>query len=162
MKIVSDTGPIIGLAKIGRIFLLKELATKVLIPPFVHRELYGKIGTERDQIDQALTDFIQVAELGQLEVEIEEALIGLDEGERQSIYLAYTLKKDVILLIDDRAGRQVAENLKIRKTGLVGILIFAKRKRLIESVEPLLQELRTAGYWLSDEVIAVARKLAGE
>jgi predicted nucleic acid-binding protein len=68
----------------------------------------------------------------------------------------------VILLIDDRAGRQVAENLKIRKTGLVGILIFAKRKGLIESVEPLLQELRTAGYWLSDEILLVARKLAEE
>ncbi len=46
MKIVSDTGPIIGLAKIGRIFLLKDLAAEVLIPPFVHRELYGEIGTE--------------------------------------------------------------------------------------------------------------------
>ena len=63
MKIVSDTGPIIGLAKIGRIFLLKELAAEVVIPPFVHRELYGKIGTETDQIDQALKDFIQALQL---------------------------------------------------------------------------------------------------
>lgn len=57
MKMVSDTGPIIGLAKVGRIFLLKELATEVMIPPFVQRELYGKIGTESNQIDQALNDF---------------------------------------------------------------------------------------------------------
>ena len=82
MKIVSETGPIIGLDKIGRIFLLKELATEVIIPPYVHRELYGKIGTETDQIDQALRDFIQVAELGQLEVDIEEALIDLETFEK--------------------------------------------------------------------------------
>ena len=44
MKIVADTGPIIGLAKIGRISLLKKFATAVLIPPIVHKELYGKIG----------------------------------------------------------------------------------------------------------------------
>ena len=41
MIIVADTGPIIGLAKIGRIALLKKLATEVLIPPIVHKELYG-------------------------------------------------------------------------------------------------------------------------
>ena len=64
MKIVADTGPIIGLAKIGRISLLKKLATEVLIPPIVHKELYGKIGSESDQIDQALSDFVHVVEPG--------------------------------------------------------------------------------------------------
>ena len=60
MKIVADTGPIIGLAKIGRVSLLKNLVTEVLIPPIVHKELYGKIGYESDQIDHALSDFVHV------------------------------------------------------------------------------------------------------
>jgi len=34
MRIVSDTGPIIGLAKIGMVDLLKALASEVLIPFF--------------------------------------------------------------------------------------------------------------------------------
>ena len=34
VRIVSDTGPIIGLAKIGKIDLLKNLADAILIPPF--------------------------------------------------------------------------------------------------------------------------------
>jgi predicted nucleic acid-binding protein len=41
MRIVSDTGPSIGLAKIGMIDLLKALDSEVLIPPFVHKELFG-------------------------------------------------------------------------------------------------------------------------
>jgi len=162
VKIVADTGPIIGLAKIGRISLLKKLATEVLIPPIVHKELYGKIGTESDQIDQALSDFVHVVELGSLELNIDEHLINLGEGEKQSIFLASTLKKEVLLLIDDRAGRQAADNLKISKIGLVGILLLAKKRGLIGNVGSLLEELRAAGYWLSDQVIAVARKIAEE
>ena len=162
MKIVADTGPIIGLAKIGRISLLKELATEVLIPPIVHKELYGKIGPESDQIDQALSDFVHVVELGSLELNIDEPLINLGEDEKQSIFLASTLKKEVLLLIDDRAGRQAADNLKISKIGLVGILLLAKKRGLIDNVGSLLEELRAAGYWLSDQVIAVARKIAEE
>ena len=162
MKIVADTGPIIGLAKIGRISLLKKLATEVLIPPIVHKELYGKIGAESDQIDQALSDFVHVVEFGSLELNLDEHFINLGEGEKQSIILASTLKKEVLLLIDDRAGRQAADRLKIPKIGLVGILLLAKKRGLINNVVSLLHELRAAGYWLSDEVIAVALKLADE
>ena len=56
----------------------------------------------------------------------------------------------------------VADNLNIPKIGLVGILLLSKKRGLIENVVLLLHELRAAGYWLSDEVIAVARKLAEE
>ena len=59
-------------------------------------------------------------------------------------------------------SRQAADNLKISKVGLVGILLLAKERGLIENVVSLLQELRSAGYWLSDEVIATALKLAKE
>jgi hypothetical protein len=162
VKIVADTGPIIGLAKIGRISLLKKLAKEVLIPPIVHKELYGKIGSESDQIDQALSDFVHVVELGSFELNLDGPLTNLGEGEKQSIFLASTLKREVLLLIDDRAGRQAADSLNISKTGLVGILLMAKKRGLIDNVVSLLQELRAAGYWLSDEVIAVARKLAEE
>ena len=162
MKIVADTGPIIGLAKIGRVSLLKKLAKEVPVPPIVHKELYGKIGAESDQIDQALSDFVHVVKLGSLELNLDEHFTNLGEGEKQSIILASTVKKEVLLLIDDRAGRQAADSLNIPKIGLVGILLLSKKRRLIENVVLLLHELRAAGYWLSDEVIAVARKLAEE
>lgn len=35
MKIISDTGPIIGLAKIDRLPILKDIADEILIPPIV-------------------------------------------------------------------------------------------------------------------------------
>lgn len=162
MKIVSDTGPIIGLAKIGKISLLKAIAEEVLIPPMVHRELFGKLGVEADQIDQALNDFMQVKEVMGLDPATEEALSGLGEGEKQAVGLASVLEKDTLLLLDDRAGRQVAERLNIPTTGLVGLLLVSKDKGLVENVGALIEELRNNGYWLSDEVIGIARRLAGE
>ena len=162
MKLISDTGPIIGLAKIGQIFLLKKLATEVLIAPFVQKELYGRIGAESELIDQALDDFIQVARPKNLENESYETIKPLDEGERQSICLAATYKKNALLLIDDRAGRQAADDLGINKTGLVGILILAKQKGYIDNISSLLQHLRRTGYWLSDDLLAVAQKIAKE
>ena len=53
MKLISDTGPIIGLAKIGQFFLLKKLATEVLIVPFVQKELYDNIGLLLQQLRHA-------------------------------------------------------------------------------------------------------------
>ncbi len=162
MKVVSNTGPIIGLAKIGRIFLLKSMAEEVLIPPLVHRELFGKVGSESEEIDRALNDFIDIADLMPLKPATERAIADLDEGEKQAIGLASTLKKDVLLLLDDRAGRRVAKRLNIRTTGLIGLLLLAKEKGLVENVASLIEELRNNGYWLSDEVLDIARRLAGE
>mgnify|MGYP001100006994 CR=1 FL=1 len=59
MKVVSNTGPLIGLAKIDQIFLLKSMAEAVFIPPRVYRELLGKIGIESEQIDKALESVAQ-------------------------------------------------------------------------------------------------------
>jgi predicted nucleic acid-binding protein len=42
MKIVSDAGPLIGLAKINCLYILKTIASEVYIPPMVYRELLGK------------------------------------------------------------------------------------------------------------------------
>ena len=162
MKIVSDTGPIIGLAKIGKIILLKNIADEVIIPPMVHKELFGKIGPESNEIDQALNTFIMVKR----DIDVEEAvkieLAGLGEGEKQAIGLASRLDNDVILLLDDRAGREVAARLNIFTTGLIGLLLVAKEKGFVVSVGTLIKELRNNGYWLSDDIMKTAIKLAGE
>jgi predicted nucleic acid-binding protein len=162
MKIVSDTGPLIGLAKINCLYILKEIASAVYIPPMVYRELFGKISFETEGIDNALNEFIQVTELKILKPEIQEMSVDLAEGERQAIGLASMFSKDVLLLIDDYAGRIVADQLNIPKIGIIGILLLAKERGILKDVGLLIEELRNKGYWLSDELIVLARRLAGE
>lgn len=162
MKLISDTGPIIGLAKTRKLYLLPQFAQEILIPPMVHRELLGKIGPESKEIDESLNSFIKVTHLPQIRTEIQGFLIGLGEGERQAITLAYNLADDVLLLMDDRAGREVASKLRIAVTGLVGLLLRAKERGLVPNIGSITEELRDNGYWLSDDIIKVAKKLAGE
>jgi predicted nucleic acid-binding protein len=162
MKIVCDTGPIIGLAKIDCLYILKEIASEVFIPPIVYRELFGRVSFETERIENALNEFIQVTELKTLKPKIQEMSIDLAEGERQAIGLASMFSKDVLLLIDDYAGRTVADQLDIPKIGIIGILLLAKERGILKDVGPLIDELRNKGYWLSDELILLARRLAGE
>ena len=162
MKIVSDTGPIIGLAKIGKIFLLNEIADEVIIPQMVYKELFGKTGPESNEIDQALNTFIIIKKDLDLDESVKIEIAGLDEGEKQAIGLASQLDSDVILLLDDRAGRRVAARMNIFTTGLIGLLLVAKERGFIESVGMLIKELRKNGCWLSDKIMEIAIKLAGE
>lgn len=86
----------------------------------------------------------------------------LDEGEKQAVALASELGEEVLLIIDDYAGRQAARKLGVAVTGLIGLLLLGKERGLVGKIGPLLDELRQAGYWLSDEIIGIAKGLAGE
>ena len=86
----------------------------------------------------------------------------MDEGEKQAVALASELGEEVLLIIDDYAGRQAARKLGVAVTGLIGLLLLGKERGLVGKIGPLLDELRQAGYWLSDEIIGIAKGLAGE
>jgi predicted nucleic acid-binding protein len=160
--IVSNTGPIIGLAKIQQLGLLGRLATEVYIPPQVQLELLAKTGTETALIAAALKATIHVKAPAILDAAAETILRRLDEGEKQAIALARSFPAPVLLLLDDRAGRVAAQKLGQPLTGLAGLLLLAKRQGLVTAVGPLLGTLRGFGYWVSDEVVTVVKNLAGE
>jgi predicted nucleic acid-binding protein len=57
MTVVSNTGPLVALAKADHLLLLRVLYEEVLIPPAVHRELLAKSGPEAQRLDEALAEF---------------------------------------------------------------------------------------------------------
>ena len=64
--------------------------------------------------------------------------------------------------MDDRLGRIAARRVNVPVTGVAGVLIRAKQQKLEPAVRPLLEELRLLGYWLSDELVEIATRLAEE
>ena len=158
--VVSDTGPLIALAKIDKLCLLGDMFGEVLIPPAVHRELLAKSGPESARLDEALQDFLKSVSAPHIASEVKLATARLDRGEQESVALAYERK--AMLVVDERLGRVAARELGLVMTGVVGIMIRAKQSGFELTVAPLLEEMRQKGYWLSDNVLAVAAKLAGE
>jgi len=74
----------------------------------------------------------------------------LDAGEAEAIVLALETRAE-LLLMDEHLGRETARHLGLRHTGLIGVLIEAKRKGLISKVKPHLDALRdVAGFRVSD------------
>jgi predicted nucleic acid-binding protein len=160
VTVVSDTGPLIALAKANQLRLLEQLFGQIHVPPAVHRELLAKGGPEAARLDDALAHFIGIAPVAQLPPEVEVATLGLDPGEQEAIALAHERK--TLLVIDDFLGRVAARRLGLSITGVVGLLIRAKEAALVPAVCPLLGQIRRQGYWLSDELLDAAAKLAGE
>ncbi len=85
----------------------------------------------------------------------------LQRGESEAITLAREF--DAELLIDERAGRAIADSLGLRYVGIIGTLIRAKQRGLIPQVIPLIAQARdNAGFHVSDRLFKRARELTGE
>jgi len=160
--IVADASPLIGLARIDRLPLLQQLYQQVLVPPRVLAEL--EIGGDRPgarRLAGALADgWLSAASL-EREKELSSFHHLLDPGEAEAILLSEE-HPGCGLLVDDRRGRQVARARGIRVVGTGGVLLLAKRERLIERVGPEIDRLADAGYRLSSALRERLLALAGE
>ncbi len=97
LKVVCNSSPLIHLARIGELELLRDLFEEVLVPEAVYRECVIE-GRERDDARKIQSaSWIRIA--GIKNIELKKALnISLDEGESEAIVLALQEKADLILL----------------------------------------------------------------
>ncbi len=151
MIVVSDASPIISLAAIGQLDLLRKLYGKVFIPPVVHNEIIGTEKTRFGIPEIETADWLETREIVNQTMVISLQL-ELDEGEAEAITLAIESKAD-LLLLDERKGRIIASRLGLRFIGLMGVLVEAKKKGFIPAVKPFLDDLiGKAGFWIRREL----------
>lgn len=163
MTFICNAGPVIALAKIDHLHLLRDLSDSVFIPETVFHEVLAKPGTDSDRIISASRDFLKVSPaLETINPNVQLASRHLDAGEKQVIALASSITQPVTAILDDAAGRRVATQLGIPLLGFVGILLVAKNRQLIKAVHPLIENARYHGYWLSDELLHIAKSHSGE
>ena len=161
MIVVCDTSPIINLAAIEQIDLLKALFGMITVPEAVWAELCDEDRPWPGQRDVLAASWISRAAGG------DQALMrslerDLHSGEAQAIALAIELDADLIVL-DEREGRRAATHLGLRVVGVVGLVLEAKTRGLVAAARPLLDDLRNrAGFYLSEDVYRHALDLAGE
>jgi uncharacterized protein len=158
--IVSNTTPLSELAKIDRLDLLQSLFSTILIPPDVYAEL--TIGNHPAKTAIPAATWIETRPVNQAE-RIEQLLKspGLDRGECAAIVLAEELKADR-LLMDERAGRKLAQTLGLPTIGTIGILLLAKEERIVNEITPLVDNLIDQGTWISPAFYQQVLQMAGE
>ena len=148
--VVADTSPLNYLALIGQIDVLRALYLRVLVPPEVFAEL--GCGSAPPQV----LDWIH-SQPEWLEVRAarddrnDAALKQIGPGERAAILLSQE-ELDVLLLIDDAAGRAEANRRGIRTTGTLGVLRAAALRELLD-LPAALTRLAATNFRVSPDLI---------
>jgi len=161
LPVVSDASPLIGLARVGHLDLLRRLYDRVQVPPQVFEELQiseNRPGSRalRTAVEEGWLEPVLLAS-GDLEF----LTLSLGPGEAAAILLAGQ-RPYRFLLLDDRRGREVAKRRGLVVIGTGGVLLAAKGGGLIDSVSGVLDRLAATGYRLSRELRNRVLALAGE
>lgn len=148
MIIVSDAAPLLNLAAIGQLNLLQLLYKEIIVPQAVYDELVVMgVGMPGAATIKA-TPWILVKQVKN-QMLVASLRSQLDDGEAEALTLATELEAD-LLLLDERKARTVANQLGLRFTGLLGVLVEARHKEHIPSVKLLLDALiAEAGFWIA-------------
>jgi predicted nucleic acid-binding protein len=67
-----------------------------------------------------------------------------------------------LAVLDDGAARRCAECLTIPVIGTLGVLLLAKKKALLSTVKPLLDDIVKVGFRITPDVMRAVIDLAKE
>jgi len=138
--IISDTACLILFDKIGKLTLLKELFQTVTITSKIAEEF--KKETPNWIIIQDPKNISNINAFSEI----------IDPGEASAIALSREIK-DCLLILDDLKARRLADELKLKYTGSIGILILAKRKGLIVDIDEVISKIQTTNFRISNAII---------
>jgi uncharacterized protein len=163
MPAVSNTSPISNLAWIGHLDLLRDQFREVWIPRAVETELHNiPEPAVRITVDAALHTGWLKARAASDAALVSLLNVELHPGEAEAIALAVEMKPDW-LLIDEREGRSKARQLGLAVTGVLGVLLRAKKQGQIKALKPEIESLRNkARFFIAPSLEAAILAEAGE
>jgi predicted nucleic acid-binding protein len=159
-KAVSNSSPIIHLAKIGRLELLREFYGELFVPHAVIEECISE-GHDRSEVSLIRrADWIHLCRVSDRNL-VKLLKHDIDKGESEAIALALETNAS-ILLLDDAEAREKARLYRIPVTGTIGILLKAKKMGKVQSLKDEIRNLTETGFWLNDNILKMLLKEAGE
>lgn len=134
--VVADASCLIVLEKIQELPILKPLFGEILIT----EEVKAEFGLN-------LPDWLKVRQIKNRSMN--DALnLNLDKGEASSIALCLETSNS-ILIIDEKKGRRIAQDLGVKIVGTLGVILKAKERGFIDSIEKILEKLENANFRIS-------------
>lgn len=159
--IVSNTSPISNFLHLKQISILQNLFSRIHIPPAVKKEIDAAFSSDSEWL-QCLEDGFFIIQNVKDPLLVQQFLLQLHSGEAEALSVCLENKANLCIL-DDKDARIVAGLHQIPLTGTLGILIQAKKKGLLDSVEYLMDELKNRHhFWISESMYEKALALSGE
>jgi predicted nucleic acid-binding protein len=147
--IIADTSCLIIYDKINKLEILRDTFVELIVTGEVAEEFGGE-----------LPDWIAIRQITN-QNQYFKLVKNLGKGEASSITLALEFD-DSLLIIDERKGRKIAEEMKIEIIGSLGVLIKAKEIGAIESVKEILNLIDKTNFRISNSIQTQVLKKAGE
>lgn len=156
-KVIVNSTPVIGLANIGKLDVLRQMYGAITIPQAVFDEI--KSPSVQRQVN-ANRDWIRVEQISDTSQK-QMYRAKLHAGEVEVMILAQEKKADLVIL-DDNAAKKTAKFLGLRVIGTLGILVLAKKRGYIKEVSPVLDALKRDGFFVSDDLCDLVLRQADE
>lgn len=155
--VISNASPLICLARIDKLNLLKKYFGRIFVPKEVYQEICVKGEKKPGSTQVQSAEWIKIKEVkDKFAVELLE--LELKKGEAEVIVLAKELKAKLVL-IDEKIPREKLNSLGFNTLGSVGVLIKAAKEGQL-NLKQSLDELRKKGFWLSEDIYKQALKEA--
>jgi len=159
--VVSNSSPLIALARIGQLILLANLYEKILIPSEVHDEvIVAGSGLPGAEAVRNASWIEVVPQNSAVDASLFQACRHLGAGERGAIFLARGLPADLIL-VDERKARRIAVAAGLSVVGCLGILEAGARRGLVSDIRETYVELLRQGVRLEIRLLQDSLKRFG-
>jgi predicted nucleic acid-binding protein len=153
LRAVVDSSSLIGLAKIGKFELLKELFAEVYIPDAVYKEVVieGKGEPGSEETEKAIKDGWIIRKYAADIIAVQALSSTLGKGEAEVIILCKELNS-AFAVLDERTARAAAELMDIHVIGVIGIIDLAIEKGFDINKKVLVDILIDSGFRISNRL----------
>lgn len=148
-KIIVDTSTLIALSKIAQIDILNTLYDSIYVT-----------GSVKEEFSENLPEWMKTLDIENVNL-VYFFSEKLGSGESETI-TAGLENPDFLLVLDDLEARKTAKKLNLKITGLLGIMVKAKRMGIINSLKEVLTQLGATDFRISKELISKALEEVGE
>ncbi len=158
-RVVVNASPLICLFKSGLQNLLPGLFQEIAVPEAVMKEVTAPGKNDFPAAHLSQQQWLKT--VTGIPVDLRVAAWDLGYGESEVISFAL-LNPSYYVVLDDREARRCAETLECKCIGTAGILVLARRRKLLPSLREAFSKLNNSGLWLSRDLIEGLCSLEGE
>jgi predicted nucleic acid-binding protein len=158
--VVMDASPLIGLAIVDGLIWLPQLFNTIYVSKIVKGEVLPRTDARGED---AIAQAFESGWLKTWQEPIKPLLdIDLDAGETDCINIAMENVDQVLLVMDERAGRAVAKEIGLKVIGTAAIIGIAKQQGLIDSAREVFEKLHQSDFRIAPVVIKQVLSRVGE